>query len=218
MNPSHLSPLVLRQVFLRLCLGFFVCSVGMAQSANEIKISFQALPGTGEWQVDKVKFYVSNLKFLKRGEVIGSTQVPYYLYDSKSGNTSIALPQPPSFDAVEFSIGIDSLTNSEGVKGGDLDPMKGMYWTWQSGYINVKIEGKKKQGADFQYHLGGYRAPYNCYRTVRLAVSPTGSIVIWMDVEKFLNKAQTIGSSNIMSPGKEAALLSDLFQTIFSVQ
>lgn len=24
---------------------------------------------------------------------------------------------------------------------GDLDPLNGMYWAWNSGYINMKIEG-----------------------------------------------------------------------------
>jgi len=37
---------------------------------------------------------------------------------------------------------VDSLANVSGAMSNDLDATKGMYWSWQSGFINLKIEGK----------------------------------------------------------------------------
>ena len=59
---------------------------------------------------------------------------------------------------IYFQIGIDSLTNVSGDLDGDLDPALGMYWAWNSGYINMKLEGKssscKSVKKEFQFHIG----------------------------------------------------------------
>ena len=42
---------------------------------------------------------------------------------------------------------------------GDLDPVHGMYWTWQSGYIQFKLEGLLRDSAGerkLELHLGGF--------------------------------------------------------------
>jgi hypothetical protein len=31
-----------------------------------------------------------------------------------------------------------------------------MYWSWQSGYIQFKLEGKEKDGTTLNLHLGGF--------------------------------------------------------------
>ena len=41
-----------------------------------------------------------------------------------------------------FSMGVDSLKQAKPLYSGDLNPLKNMYWTWQSGYIQLKAEGK----------------------------------------------------------------------------
>ena len=56
--------------------------------------------------------------------------------------------------------------------GGDLDPTKGMYWAWQSGYINFKMEGSCSQCLatknNFEFHLGGYQQPFYAMQTIEL--------------------------------------------------
>jgi hypothetical protein len=47
-----------------------------------------------------------------------------------------------SISKITFSAGIDSLTSTAGIQKGVIDPINGMYWAWQSGYVNFKIEGK----------------------------------------------------------------------------
>lgn len=43
---------------------------------------------------------------------------------------------------ITFSLGVDSLKQAKPLYSGDLNPLKYMYWTWQSGYIQLKAEGK----------------------------------------------------------------------------
>ena len=113
-------------------------------------------------QIDALRFYVSNFCFLKNGAVVLQEKNSYHLIDAsdKSSQTlSIKNTNKINFNELAFSLGIDSITNVSGAMGGDLDPTKGMYWTWQSGYINFKLEGKSancpKRNHAFEFHLGG---------------------------------------------------------------
>ena len=71
------------------------------------------------------------------------------------------------YKSVKFTIGVDSLKSVSpiGERGGVLDPTgaaSGMYWSWNSGYIFVKVEGTSPQAPldpgtgerTLQYHTG----------------------------------------------------------------
>ena len=53
-----------------------------------------------------------------------------------------------------------------------LDPVNAMFWAWNTGYIFLKLEGRssfsKLPGNIFEYHIGGYKSPSNCIRTISL--------------------------------------------------
>ena len=76
------------------------------------------------------------------------------------------------FNTIAFNLGIDSITNVSGAQGGDLDPTKGMYWAWQSGFINIKLQGTSNSCPppknEFEFHLGGYQYPFNSLQTIIL--------------------------------------------------
>ena len=114
------------------------------------------------------------------------------------------------------------MVNVSGALGGDLDPSNGMYWAWQSGYINFKIEGKYKslngKEKPFQYHLGGYLYPYLNIQTVFLNVQTSKSINIKLDIEKILLDVNIASQKNIMSPCKEAVILSKKVSNGFLVK
>jgi hypothetical protein len=126
------------------------------------------------------------------------------------------------FDAIRFNIGIDSTTNSEGVKGGDLDPTKNMYWAWQSGYINFKLEGKSKvcktRNNAFQFHIGGYSYPNNSLQTVTIAINKTSGLNINFDLEKLLSGIGLQNINEIMSPNAKAMQVAKLYKTVFEAQ
>lgn len=131
------------------------------------------------------------------------------------------------FDAVQSSIstiqinelkhvylGIDSLTNVSGAMGGVLDPSLGMYWTWQSGYINAKLEGvfwKDGLGSEFQFHLGGYAHPFNSYREISLT---TLSNSIVLDLALFSEKVD-FTTPSVMRPSELSNNLSDCLSSSF---
>ncbi len=40
-----------------------------------------------------------------------------------------------------FGIGIEAKDNTQGTQQGVLDPLQGMFWTWEQGYAFIKVEG-----------------------------------------------------------------------------
>jgi hypothetical protein len=172
---------------------------------------------------DVLKFYVSSIRLYYKGEKTFEEQNGFHLMDSeKSLSILLNLPESTSFDEVKFNIGIDSTTSVSGALGGDLDPTKGMYWTWQSGYINFKIEGMSKnvmtRDHEFQYHLGGYAYPYNALREVSLKISNTASADVIIDLKKLIDSAEISGLSHIMSPGENAMRLATQLANCFSLK
>lgn len=119
-------------------------------------------------------YFISNIKLTRTD---GSTYVvpqdsSYFLIqESQPASQKIQLRNVPigSYRAVTFLIGVDSLrsTMDIGRRTGVLDPAgdhtgaNGMYWSWNSGYIFMKLEGTSPAApADaagqrtFRYHIG----------------------------------------------------------------
>lgn len=171
--------------------------------------------------IETFKFYISNLSFLKKRKTIHIEKDKFYLMDTE-GKMSISTAFSESFDEVSFCIGIDSLTNVSGAMGGDLDPTNGMYWAWQSGYINFKLEGKstkcKTRNQVFQFHIGGYLPPYASMQVVSLDVPNKQNIEIEIHLEKFLSEIDLSTTNEIMSPSEKAVELSRIYSTVFSLK
>jgi hypothetical protein len=93
--------------------------------------------------------------------------------------------------------------------GGDLDPTKGMYWAWQSGYVNFKMEGKSPTCPTwkhkFQLHLGGYLAPFNALQTLDFNVKNIDNqIVIIFDASQFLENIDLKQQHTFMTPDENS--------------
>jgi len=129
-----------------------------------------------------------------------------------SMSISIKLNKSLKFNRIGFNFGIDSITNTSGAMGGDLDPTRGMYWAWQSGYINLKLEGKSNlchtRGREFSFHLGGYKAPYLAMQTIKTDVKDQDNITILVQLDQFLNATDLAKQNSVMIPGAEAVELS----------
>lgn len=175
--------------------------------------------------IETFRFYVSNIKLLdESGKVFYTEQKSFHLLDAANPSSlliKLPITLKQSIKTMKFDLGIDSVTNVSGALGGDLDPTKGMYWTWQSGYINFKLEGKSNlcssKKHEFQFHLGGYTKPFNCLQTVTLPISNTNSQLIQIDVLKFLNEVNLSQINHVMSPNNEAVKLSELLVKCMSV-
>lgn len=171
----------------------------------------------------QLRFYISQLTICEGN--FPSMLSEYELIDLSRG-TSFGVPRQyyslNEITAVEFNLGIDSVTNTNGVGSGVLDPTTGMYWAWHSGYINLKLEGTSpscaKNRGKFQYHLGGYAAPYNALRKVRLPVEDDSDVIrIKVDLKSFVEAVNLKDQSVVMSPGAAAMNLSDHAVKMFSI-
>ena len=174
-------------------------------------------------RIDLVKYYISNIQFLLNDEVVWEERSSYHLVDAtveQSGTLKLNIPVGLKFNALKFGLGIDSATNVGGALGGDLDPTKGMYWTWQNGYINCKIEGVSSlcptRKNEFQFHLGGYQSPFNAYQSVTLKTSGSNQTDVVLDIKKVLEAIDLARQNKIMSPGAEAVSLSVIVASAFS--
>ena len=173
------------------------------------------------------KVYLSNIKLLYQDESELTVSKKAFLLDFDSLNTlriPISTITESEVKKIQFCIGIDSLTNISGAQTDDLDPIKGMYWAWQSGYINMKLEGNssscKTRKNEFQFHIGGYREPFYAIRTVEIPIQKSANshneINLSIDFAKLFTAIDLKESNSIMIPGKEAIKIADLIPKMFS--
>jgi len=176
--------------------------------------------------IQTLKYYISSIQLLKNKKVVWKETKSFHLIDeedSSSKNIKIAkTPIDIDFDDIVFNIGIDSATNYRGVQGGDLDPTNGMYWTWQNGYINFKIEGKstfcKTRNNAFQFHIGGYENGLATLQKVSLKINKKNPLEINLDIEKLFEKINLSNQNEIMQPCKEAVEIANKLPLLFNIQ
>jgi hypothetical protein len=180
------------------------------------------------------KYYVSNVVIIKEDgskEKIGGI---FRLVDTKDGSSFFLdvknIPQG-EYTGIQYMIGIDSTTTSLGVQGGDLDPINGMVWNWNTGYIFLKAEGESPQAPDtgFKYHIGGFRDSNNsnAARTIehsfgnaklRVKEGAVPKVHVYVNVDVMFDGP---GAVNIaerpvhMPPGAIAMQIADQYKKMF---
>lgn len=127
--------------------------------------------------INKFRYYISNIKiWYNNGTKIFQPKNFYHLVneafeETKKVNFNTKLS---NITLIEFLIGVDSIKNVSGVQTGDLDPAKGMFWTWNTGYIFATFEGQsdssKAPAHYFSYHVGGFKKGENALRKIKLIV------------------------------------------------
>lgn len=113
-----------------------------------------------KYSVDLLKYYVSNFVLIKAD----GTEQTFGIHklinanDPASLNLTLDSVRNGDYTSVRFLLGVDSLHNHTGAQAGDLDPVNGMIWTWNTGYIFYKHEGnyitKTGDTASVVFHLG----------------------------------------------------------------
>lgn len=168
------------------------------------------------------RFYLSNFAFYYQDQLI-QTEKAIYLLDLENPTSLILDFKLFKFDKITFSIGIDSITNVSGVLEGVLDPINGMYWAWNSGYINFKLEGKTSLSTNpdksFEYHLGGYLPPYSTIQSVDISwLDFNSNRKIELELATFLENVDLATKNSLMIPGKDAAMISKILPTLFKIE
>jgi len=173
--------------------------------------------------ITTLKYYISGIQLLWQGKTVFRESNSHHLIhieESKSCTFPLHTPKNIHFDQIVFCVGIDSISNVSGALGGDLDPTLGMYWTWQSGYINFKLEGIHpkcpSRKNEFQFHIGGYQMPYYPLQEIKLSIPNKKQIDIYLQLEKLMANLDFKTQKSIMIPGKEAMDFSKRFTQMFS--
>jgi hypothetical protein len=109
-------------------------------------------------RVSQLSYYVSNIELTS----VNGNKVPlegYFLEDFLPGKpNTITLQNVPSgnYTSISYIVGVDSIANSTGTHTGDLDPSFGMYWTWNTGYVFVRLKGRHSAANSlFSFDIGG---------------------------------------------------------------
>jgi hypothetical protein len=174
------------------------------------------------FKVSLYKYYVSNIKFVSSNGTEYAEPESYHLMDA--GNTSslsfnISNVPAGTYTAIKVLLGVDSTRNVSGAQTGALDPIHGMFWTWNSGYIMAKIEGASPQSSTpdgkISFHLGGFSGSYSVLNEVTIALpqnlvigdNTTSTVTFKSDVLKWFEGTSTIKFNELNqvgSTGKDA--------------
>ena len=222
-----------------ICVAAFLCSPSAAQDTKKLPVTFVLTYGEqpltiayGNEQLTKdstliqaCRFYISAIELYEADKLQWKETNSHHLVDAAAAASLqllLDVPKQLQYTSIKFRLGIDSTTNVSGAMGGDLDPSKGMYWSWQSGYINFKLEGRNSKcpgrNNEFHFHLGGYASSFASMQTVALTTENTKSIAIHFDVQKFLSGIDLTTQNNIMIPGNDAVILSKKAASIFTIK
>jgi len=220
---------MMKRILLLWCFVYACCNVSISQTVQPIRLSFvPKINGSpialnqhcfsaelnDSISITKLKFYISNIVLLNKEKVVfKNTGAVYLLNAEDSLSLQFDVPQNLQFTRIQYGIGIDSVTNTSGALDGALDPLMGMYWTWQSGYINFKMEGfvgnLEQEDKKFEYHLGGYSDKNNAYQLVDLSIqSLSENLQFQMPIDIIFKSIFSEKKYNIMSPSASAVSLS----------
>ena len=208
-----------------------------AQKLNSIEINFNPLFQKSSlvkdsnyiiekdsFQISQCKFYISGVELKNGNKTVYKEKNSFHLiniFDNALCKFNLKIKPELSFNTIQFNLGIDSITNSKGISTGDLDPTKGMYWAWHSGYINFRLEGKSNlcnlKNRNFQFHLGGFRNGFYNMQTVAIKTKKKSRIIIDVDFFNFLNSIDLKKVNHIMTPSNLAVELAKKAITIFSI-
>lgn len=193
-------------------------------------------PTTGEqFSVSVFKYYISNVQLISRNGTFTNIPSIYHLVDAFDTTTStISFPGvADSLIALSFLIGVDSATDADGPRTGDLDPAKGMFLGASAGYIMADLEGfspaSTQLNYSFTYQISGYTGPYNVLRKVTLALpglpvtlSPqlpdTVLISIYADVDAWFTGVHYLpisANNTCTTPGLLASEYADNYARMF---
>ncbi|KAA2243375.1 hypothetical protein F0L74_12805 [Chitinophaga agrisoli] len=117
-----------------------------------------------EYTVSTFKYYISNITLTTtKGKDVVIPNICFLINaaDPASLKQSITGVPAGKYKGISFTIGVDSARNFAGAQTGCLDPANGMFWTWNSGYIFLKLEGYSPQSTaklhKLTFHVGGIK-------------------------------------------------------------
>ena len=189
-------------------------------------------PFSETFTVRSFRYYISHITLEdSSGKKINSSNAIYLIDEADSASKFIHLSIPfMRIKKIHFLLGIDSIKNITGVQTGVLDPAKGMFWFWNTGYVMAKLEGNSSASTiaanSFTYHIGGYKTGENTVRKITLDIplynqKNLTAITICADINKWFNGTSTVHIAQTPvchSPGALAVQIADNYAGMFQIE
>ena len=182
--------------------------------------------------ITRFKYYISHVSIAGPDQQEKALSDKTFLVDEANphSKTLVFTTEVTTLQSISFVIGVDSMLNISGVQTGALDPLNGMFWTWNSGYVFAKLEGKSDSSHapahSLNWDVGGFRSPNNASRKIQLTLpvdrSTAADTVIeidadllkWFDAQHAIKMAQ---SPLCHQPGRLAMQLADNYSHMFTI-
>ena len=175
--------------------------------------------------ITKMKFYLSNIVLELEDGTQYKESNSFHLVDAETlSSLEFYLKNVPDIKIkkIGFAVGIDSKNSISEKFDGDLDPALGMYWAWNTGYINMKLEGKSSSCTsvkkEFQFHIGGYLPKQNALQEIELKIDENQIINIEVELSKWLDSLSLKETNSIMIPGEKAIAMARIYKNIFEIK
>lgn len=193
------------------CKAFTRVSVTNMVGDKELHLDSTYTNAAGEdYNSYMLKYYFSHMTLVNengdRVELYGHELIDHSVPSSLQLD-QVEIPDG-HYTALEFNLGVDSLHNHTGDQAGDLDPMYGMIWTWNTGYIFFKQEGyftSSTSGTQqpLIYHYGTDRALVPISLPLNLHVDKNSSVIhLKFDLDKLYSNPNVVaftGNNNHQS-------------------
>ncbi|MEP7259409.1 MAG: MbnP family protein, partial [Flavitalea sp.] len=171
-------------------------SLSFRNTVNNATLNFtdQYTNDCGEtYTVSRFRYYVHDIQLLNNAGEAVNLSSDYFLVDEDIPASKTLTFKTPigNYTSLIYTLGVDSARNMSGAQTGALDPGKGMFWTWNSGYVMAKLEGhadvSNELNHEFTYHVGGYKSPYIVIRKITLPIDDAGALQITRDTSLTIN-------------------------------
>jgi hypothetical protein len=190
------------------------------------------------FRVTKFNYYISNIVLKKDDNSLFAVPNSYYVIKQSNSSQSIVLTGLPiaSYKSIQFMLGVDSTRNISGAQSGALDPAiePDMYWSWNTGYIFLKLEGTapKSTAGDktIEYHIGGYGGANKTQRifqldfgnvAIKVAETITPFLTLKVNVNEIFkspNMIDFVAMPSVVSTGKNAKSIADNYSDMISIK
>lgn len=183
--------------------------------------------------VSKFKYYIGQIQLKEKGGKVVQSKNYFLINEDDEDSKHLIFEKVPfgEYTSISFLLGVDSLSNCNGAQSGALDPVNAMFWAWNTGYIFLKLEGNSIASPlpahMFEYHIGGYKNPANCVRTIQLPLTgvlidekaAAASVSLNADLLKIFSSNSTVDFKTLPSVTDfhNATDIADNYKNMFSI-
>lgn len=248
----YLLPVLLAALMMSSCQKGLRISEAQPAATHNLTLKFKAVADaqplelgnayTNVWgeqyTVSAFKFYLTQIRLINStsGTSYNVNKDEYFLVNfADSASVTLNLKAVPNtYNRISFLLGVDSIRNVSGAQTGALDPGKGMFWTWNSGYIMAKLEGSSPESVQpnnkFEYHIGGFSGgnsvlkqlslPFPLAQEVTLQEGRNSEMVISANVNSWFagpNPIKINVNAVCMTPGPLSKQIADNYAGMFTI-